>query len=195
MPGQEDDILGGDGRDTPFLDSLRDMFDQSGPNQFEQAREREAAKKPTHKGPFQNVDQIGREYSQHILERLQTPVEQSQAFFYGSKAIRDALSGQAATTRQRLGDTAAAGGYLDSGAVHQGNLDIARGESMAMSQAVNDLFMQLEDRRERDILPFLSAFAGASLEKRGQDVAKRGQEFGFAGDVLGGITGMFSFGR
>jgi len=191
MPGQEDDILGGDGRDTPFLDSLRDMFDQSGPNQFEQAQQAAAKKKATsHKGPFQNVDQIGQRYSQHILDRLQTPVEQSQAFFYGSKAIRDALSVSAETTRQRLGDTAQAGGFLGSGAVQQGNIDIERGKAMAMSQSINDLFLQLEDSREQDVLTFLSGASGREMQIRQQNIEKRGQNMALASSVIQGGMSM-----
>ena len=141
------------------------------------------------RGPFQNVGQIGQAFSTHMLERLRTPVEQSQAFFHGSKAIRDALTGEAAETRQRLGDTAAAGGFLDSGAVIQGDLDIARGKSIAMAQAVNDLFLQLEDRRERDVLPFLAAFSGRQVDMRGQDIEKRGQDRALAGSVFSSILG------
>ena len=141
-------------------------------------------------GAFQDVDVIGKGFSNLLQERLFTPTRRSEAFQQGSTAIRDALSAQSATARQRLGDTAQAGGFLGSGAAQQGSLDIARGESMAFSQGIQELFLQLEDRRERNVLPFLSAASGETLSVDQLNIQSRGQDMDFAADIFGSLAGI-----
>ena len=205
MAGQEGDALGpddfpdeGGSQSGPIRDRIRGMFEgkreqraaqqsEMDEAQFEFDKEQHRKANASHKGPFQNVDQIGQKFSQRLLERLSQPVEQSQAFFFGSKAIRDSLSVQSTTARQRLGDQAQTGGFLGSGAVQQGNIDILRGESFAYSQGIRDLFLQLEDRREQDILPFLAQASGRQLELRAQNIEKRGQNMALAGAGLNAI--------
>lgn len=201
MAGQEDDIPGPDAPDDDrtgssgsFLeDFVRDRTAQRVKDAQDELLEKDkeglaqAQAGISHKGPFQNVDQIGQKFSQRLMERLGQPVEESQAFFYGSKAIRDSLSIQSATARQRLGDSAVAGGFMGSGAVQQGGLDIARGESFAFSQGIQELFLQLEDRREQDVLSFLSAASGRELTFAQQKLDKRGQNMALAGATIGAI--------
>jgi hypothetical protein len=118
-----------------------------------------------------------------MLERLNQPVEESEAFMFGSQAIRDALTGEASGARQGLGQAATSGGFLDSGSVIQGDIDIGQAKQIAMADAIQQLFVELEDRRERDVLPFLTGYSNRQLGLRGQDIAERGARYGMYGEL------------
>jgi hypothetical protein len=96
-----------------------------------------------------------------------------------------------ATARQRLGDRAAAGGYLDSGAVGQGLSAIDRGEAAALAQQISALTMGLYDRQEMNVLPFLSQGAAEVQQVQGMNLqaalTQRGQDIGFM-STLGGMS-------
>ena len=109
------------------------------------------------------IGTLGTDFQEFLSDRLNTPAAESEQFELGSKAIRDALTAQSATARQRLGDTANTGGFLDSGAVLQGQADIARVESQVFASELNNLLIALEDRREQNVLPFLSQGSGESV--------------------------------
>jgi len=139
-------------------------------------------------GAFQNVSGIGMDFSEFLQERLNTPAEESIQFKLGSSAIRDALSAQTATARQRFGDSANTGGFVDSGAVNQGNLDISQAEFRAMGEAMTSLILGLEQQRTDLVLPFLAASSGESVNIKQLNTAATGQRLDFWANFLSGDT-------
>jgi hypothetical protein len=137
---------------------------------------------PLNREPFQNIGDIAGSFSARLLERLNQPIDESQAFFFGSKAIREALAGESSESKQRLADLGAAGN-IGPAVAQEGNIAIDRARAQAMSGAVRNLFLQLEDRRDQGALEFLSAYSGRQTELRAQDTAKRGQEFALGGKL------------
>jgi len=140
-------------------------------------------------GAFQNLGGLGGEYSSYLMDRLQTPAADSTQFKLGSEAIREQLSRSAGGARQRLGDTAVAGGWLDSGTVTRGAMDIDRAEIEAFSGALRDLILGLEDRRDRGVLPYLMGGSQESMGVQGMNInsalTQRGQSMSFTSDMLG----------
>ena len=111
--------------------------------------------KAAHSGTFAGAGELGNEFSDFLLNRLNTPIGETDAFKQGSTMLRDQLSQAFATQRQRLGDTANARGFLDSGATIDAETDLARAELGQISQGLNQLFFALENQRTQGILPFL----------------------------------------
>lgn len=147
-------------------------------------------------GAFQGLPQLGGELQKYLLQRLQTPATESQEFKLGSAGIRDALETVSGAARQRLGDTATASGYLDSGVVRRGLTDIDRAELQSFSGAIRDLILGLEDRRSQGVLPYLAAGSGEQLGVSGQNIqaalGQRSQNLQFIQSLLGGaLTGGF----
>lgn len=139
---------------------------------------------------------LGRQYGRFLLERLRTPVEQSQAYTMGSSLIRDALSRSAGATRERLSGTALGQGWLDSGQFTSSLLDIERASGASEIQGLTNLFLELEARRTSEILPYLQTGASefASVERTNAQIASqtRGQNLSFMSQLLssGGFGGM-----
>jgi hypothetical protein len=140
-------------------------------------------------GAFAGADELGPAFQQFLLGRLTGDVTDRREFAIGSQAIRDAISTSSATARQRLGDTAVTGGFLDAGSVRRGLTDIDRAEIGAFADSINKLILGLEQERTAGVLPFL---AGASQESTGiqslniqGDIAARGQNLGFAQSIMG----------
>jgi len=152
-----------------------------------------------------DLEGLGMDFNKFLQERLTTPVEQTKQFDLGSAAIRDQLTGLSATARQRLGDSASTGGFLDSGQVARGETDIARGEFQAMGEALTALILGLEGQRTDLVLPYLAAASGESVNidqiNAGVDTAARGQGLGFWASFLSGdsdksasgLTSLLSF--
>ena len=162
--------------------------------------------KPSGAFPKEQLEALGTGFGDFLLDRLNTPVTETETFDLGSQAIRDALSTQGATARQRLGDAANTGGFLDSGAVTGGLIDIERGQAQAFAQQMQQLILALEDRREQGILPFLSqgsaestqiGIANAGFESASQlQSRQQGHEVGMSflgggGGSSGGGGGFF----
>jgi hypothetical protein len=139
-------------------------------------------------GAFQNIKEIGGDLSEFLLDILTADVSESDAFQRGSAAIRDAISAQTATGRQRVGDTATAGGFLDSGALNTALVDIERGGIGSFAEQIRALIQSLEDRKFSFALPFLQAASGESVAvgtaNLQADIAARGQDVGFYQQLL-----------
>lgn len=121
-------------------------------------------------GAFPGLGELGKEFSAFLLDRLKTPASETESYRYGTKAIRDALTATSKTARQRLGDTANTRGFLDSGAVYQGLTDIELAEAQSFAESVTALYLGLEDRREQNVLPYLSGGASESAQIQGINV-------------------------
>lgn len=126
--------------------------------------------KPSGAFPSDRLKKLGGSYGDFLINRLNTPAEKTMQFYLGKQAIRDALDEQGATARQRLGDTAVAGGFLDSGGVLEGMTDIERAQAQAYAGEITNLLLALEDRREQNVLPFLSQGAGEAAQLSGLNI-------------------------
>jgi len=120
-------------------------------------------------GAFPGLGELGGEFQKFLMDRLKDPAGSSQ-FKLGSQVIRDALSTSGATARQRLGDAATTGGFLDSGVTASGLLDIERGQSQAFASSLSELLLGLEDRRDQGVLQFLSQGAGENTSIQGMNL-------------------------
>lgn len=151
-------------------------------------------------GAFPRAGEVGESFVNLILERLETPAGESAAFEAGSSAIRDQLAKLSAARKGQIGERAVAGGFLDSGQVRESMTDIDRAELEAMSSALRDLFLGLEDRRDRNVLPFLSAASGESLAAQGanqqSELASQQLAQSLFGTAVGAVSGggLFSAG-
>jgi hypothetical protein len=143
--------------------------------------------------PKAQLKALGTSYGDFLLDRLGTPVQDTEQFRLGSTAIRDALSMQSATARQRLGDAAITGGFADSGAVLAGMTDIERAQAQSYAQSVTELLLALEDRREQNVLPYLSEGAGESQGLQGlnitSELSRDNLQFGLLDMLLGSSGG------
>ena len=148
-----------------------------------------SAEAPGPSGAFPGLGALGNEFQKYLLDRLRTPVEQTQQFRLGKASIRDSLTEASATARQRLGDRAVTGGFFDSGTVNRGLDDISRAELKASGIAIRDLILGLESQRAAQVLPFLSAGSGehVNLGQLGlqADMFNSGQAMDFFKTVLG----------
>ena len=139
-------------------------------------------------GAFPGLGTLGSEYQQFLLERLRQPASETTSFRLGSEAIREALGRSSRTARQRLGETATARGFFDSGAVLGMATDIDRAEMEAFGSSLRELVLSLEDRRTAGVLPYLSAGAGEASAISGMNIgaatARRGQDIGFVTDIF-----------
>lgn len=137
---------------------------------------------------FQQLEPVGEAFSQLLLNRLQTRPEDTRAFGMLSESLREQLSRTAGAQRQRLGDTAQARGFLDSGAVFEGLADIDRAELEAFASGIRDILLGLEDRRTQNVLPFLSAAANESLgvgkANLQSELTQRGQNLDFLSGII-----------
>jgi hypothetical protein len=110
--------------------------------------------------------------------------------------LRDFLTREARTSRQRLSDTANTRGFLDSGQVFEGIEDIERGKLEAFSRGITELVMDLDRRGDQLALPFLGAASQENLAVQGANqqaqLGQRGQNLGFASNMTNlaaGLTG------
>jgi hypothetical protein len=116
------------------------------------------------------LSELGEEYNKYLLELLREPVTETQQFELGSEAIRENLARTSAGARQRLGETAIAGGYGDSGAVLDASGDIDRAELQAFAAGLRDLLMGLEERRAAQVLPYLGLGVQENLGVEGVNI-------------------------
>ena len=132
-------------------------------------------------GAFGDLEEFGATLRARLLGELDDPTG-TEAFSRGSTAIREALSRQSATARQRLGDRAASGGFADSGVVNEGLSDIDRAELSATGNALSALILGIDDRAVGNALPFLFAganeFSGAEMANLNASLQGRNQAFG-----------------
>ena len=145
-------------------------------------------------GGFKNLGSLGSDYSEWLLERMNTPTTELPEYAAGEGAIRDAVGQQGATARQRLGDAGVSGGFMDSGQIARGNTDIARGEMTAFSGALRELFMQLETSKTAGVLPYLTrgAAENTSIENANLmgSLQSRGQSMNFMSSMVDSILGF-----
>ena len=142
---------------------------------------------------FPGSKELGSEFQKFLMDRLKTPVQDTEQFRLGRGAIRDATTDIAATARQRLGDAGVQGGFLDSGNLQlSGNLDIDRAELNAFGAAVRDLILGLEQQRVEGILPFLSGGQQAEGQQSGFELGLRGQNIDFFNEQTRQATETFS---
>jgi len=99
--------------------------------------------------------ELGGLYADFLLDLMSQPIEESQEFGRGREVIRGATETAAKTSRQRLGDRAVTTGSLDSGAINENQLAIARQEMEAFTKGINELFFGLSQRRDNLVQPFL----------------------------------------
>lgn len=120
---------------------------------------------PGSSGSFPGNREVGEALQRLLLERLNTPPSETEAYRLGSQAIRDAMTMETNTARQRYGDMATTGGFADSGALLSGLMGIDRAGAAAQAGELRNLLLGLESRRLEGVLPFLS---GASEEHLGR---------------------------
>ena len=125
---------------------------------------------------FKWAGSIGDKVGVQLMGRAGKDPSTSMLFGQGEAAIRDSLTRTSATARQRLGDSAAAGGFLDSGAIDMGNADINRSELDATGSAMRELFMGIYESDMQNIFGYLglnnqaqSANLQAMVQERGQN--------------------------
>lgn len=140
-------------------------------------------------GAFPGAKELGRAAQEYLLGRLQTPAAESMQFQLGSQAIRDSLSQSAGAARQRLGDLAVNRGFMDSGAVTAGMLDIERTQASTYASQINNLLLALEESRMNNVLPFLGAASSENTAIQGMNMqAELARE-----NLLGSMySGLFS---
>jgi hypothetical protein len=143
---------------------------------------------PGTSGSFPDNRELGEAFQAFLLERLNTPPADTESFRLGSQAIRDAITTQSATARQRFGDAATTGGFLDSGALTSGLLDIDRAGSAAFASQIRDLLLALEDRRMEGVVPFLTGASGEHLGRAGLQQRSAEAGSGFFSEQTGQFT-------
>lgn len=119
---------------------------------------------------------LGDDFRTFLQDRLNTPIQDTEQFRLGRESIRTGVEEIGGTARQRLGDTAATGGFQDSGAVGSGLREIDRAEIGAFAQGIRDLILGLEEQRTEGILPFLGGAAQENLGIAQFNLARRGQD-------------------
>jgi hypothetical protein len=145
-------------------------------------------------GIFDGAQDLGGAFSDSLMERLTTPTEDTRSFNLGSAAIRDRLGGVAATQRAQLGQSANAGGFLDSGSVSEGLGAIDRAEMSSFGDSLTSLYLQLEENKFNNVMPFLGAASDEAtqlkLGNQSAETAARGQNADFVGGTIGSFTSM-----
>jgi len=142
-------------------------------------------------GIFEGAEDLGGAFSGALLERLQTPTEDTRSFNLGATAIRDRLGGVAATQRAQLGQSATTGGFLDSGSVSEGLGAIDRAEMSSFGDSLTNLYLQLEENKFSNVMPFLGAAADEHTAivtgNQQAESASRGQNANFLSSAIGSI--------
>lgn len=135
-------------------------------------------------GAFPDTKQIGFQFGQIVREDLRQDIPSTPAYQIGANILRDAGATVAMTERQRLGERAQAGGFLDSGVVDTGLTDIGREELATFSRGLANLYLSLQDRRDALALKYLGMASGEHTAIEGINVQAQS-----ARDALiGGMT-------
>lgn len=171
-----DDIIGG--QDSPGLQGLITQ------KQFGKTPQLEGGTTGFF-GEEGQLRELGGLYADFLLEMMSKPVEETDEFKRGRQVIRDSTDAFGKTQRQRLGDRATTSGFLDSGAVSEGELGIARQEMEAFTKGINELYLGLSAKRGDSVLPFLQsavqedlqidlANLGATMQRESNAMAHKG---------------------
>jgi len=135
----------------------------------------------------EDIKKLGSSYLDYLYERLTTPATQTKQYALGSTALSEAVGNYGNAARQRLGDTAAARGYLDSGAVFDMLGGIDRAEIQSFAEGIRNLILELEDRRDANLLPYLSAAAGENANIQGINVQSQTARDSLLNSLIGGV--------
>ena len=130
------------------------------------------------------IGDLGGAMNEYLMQKLRTPAKDSTQFALGSQAIRDGISAQTATARQRFGDRATTGGFLDSGAVTSGMMDIDRAGTASYASSIRELLLGLEDRRAVGVLPFLQGASQEHMQRAQIDQQSANASMGFINDFI-----------
>jgi hypothetical protein len=139
-------------------------------------------------GHSKQQKQLGGNYADFLIQRLGQDPTESPLFSLGADLIRDTLTQQSATARQRFGDASVQGGYMDSGVVTEGLIDIQRNEDASYASELTKLLIAVEERREQNVLPFLSGASQEHLQVKGMNIQAQS-------NLQSSVADMFSFSK